>query len=408
MRMQTFAPTSIDQLQGYLEEDAVPHRRSLALIGGGTALRCGFPLKRECVRVELAGLSRVVDYPARDMTITVEAGICVAELQRVLGTERQRLSLDLPQAADATIGGAIATNAGGSRRLGHGTFRDYLIGMAALDGQGRAFHAGGRVVKNVAGYDLCKLMIGSQGSLGILTEVTLKVRPLPELLEVVLLAYDSSDAVEVALQHMVTTATRPVAVDLFNALGIERLQSLAGLPLPQGRYLLVVVLEGSEREVRWQVQTLLDEMQPTRPIADEAIGPLESAVLMQALTEFTAVAADTPQAHLSVPPSSLSKVVSELNLQGFWIQAHAANGQVRAIFPERWSTGESLPQNWDKVLEVATLVRGQAVLVGGIERIRNHMPVMGHRRDDWSIMEGIKQQLDPHDLLNPGRVRFHS
>ncbi len=405
--MKTFAPTSIDHLRGYVEQEAVPLRQSITPIGGGTALQCGFPLRRVSTRVEMSGLSRVVDFPARDMTITVESGIRIAELQRVLGTERQRLSIDLPQPDQATIGGAIATNASGSRRFGHGSFRDYLIGMSAIDGHGRSFSAGGRVVKNVAGYDLCKLMIGSLGTLGILTQVTLKVRPLPELLEAVTLAYETSQAAESALQVLVSTATRPVAIDLLNALGAERLTSLAaGVSLPQGRYLLVLVYEGGEREVRWQVATVLDELQATRPVADGAFGPLESAVLMHAMAEFTAIAPEVPQAHLSVPPTSVTRVVSELNLQGFWIQAHAANGAVRAIFPERWTTDEKLPTNWAKVLEVATMVGGHATLVGGIDQLRDGLEVMGHRRGDWSLMEGVKKTLDPHDLLNPGRVRL--
>ena len=98
----------------------------------------------------------------------------------VLAAENQRLPIDVPAEEQATLGGVIATNWNGPRWYGQGSVRDYLIGVAAVDGHGTRFRGGGRVVKNVAGYDLCKLLTGSLGTLAILTEVTLKVKPIPE------------------------------------------------------------------------------------------------------------------------------------------------------------------------------------------------------------------------------------
>src|SRR5262249_13131056 len=128
----------------------------------------------------LRGLHQVIDYPARDMTITVQAGITIAKLQEVLHAENQRLPVDVPLADRATLGGVLATNTSGPRRYGFGTLRDYVIGISAVNDLGEEIKVGGRVVKNVAGYDLCKLFIGSLGTLGIISQVTLKLRPLPE------------------------------------------------------------------------------------------------------------------------------------------------------------------------------------------------------------------------------------
>ena len=131
-------------------------------------------------RVDLCGLAQIVDFPARDMTVTVQAGITMKDLREIIVRENLHLPIDVAQGQRATLGGVLAANASGPRRHGYGTMRDYVIGISALNDDGREFKAGGRVVKNVAGYDLCKLLVGSLGTLGIITQVTLKLRPLPE------------------------------------------------------------------------------------------------------------------------------------------------------------------------------------------------------------------------------------
>jgi glycolate oxidase FAD binding subunit len=172
-------------------------------IGGGTSLDFGLPAKGEGVGLSLAKLNRVLDYPARDMTITVEAGITMQALANVLAAERQRLPVDVPQADKATIGGVIATNWNGPRRYGEGTIRDYVIGISAVDGRGQPFKGGGRVVKNVAGYDFCKLLTGSLGTLGVITQVTLRLKPIPEQTALVACVLPSTQAAESALAALV-------------------------------------------------------------------------------------------------------------------------------------------------------------------------------------------------------------
>jgi glycolate oxidase FAD binding subunit len=404
--MLSFKPSSVAELHRFMQGEVATQHVAVAPLGGRTALRCGHPLRRQATELDLTALKQVIDYPARDMTITVEAGLCIRDLQQTLAEERQRLAVDIPQAATATIGGAIATNISGSRRFGHGTFRDHVIGISAIDGQGRLYSAGGRVVKNVAGYDLCKLLIGSHGTLGVITQVTLKLRPIPEQTQVVWFAFDSSDTIEQALQKLVTTSTRPVGVDVYNPRAAERIAALSERDVPAGRSALCLVYEGSQAEVRWQVQTVFEELRPLKPQAEVAWNPVDSIAVTSAMTEFVALPEDTLIAHLNVPPSQVMSLVSQLTLQGLMIQAHAANGVIKAVLPERHSTPDALPTYWDKLREVVAAVGGSASLTGGPERIRENVAVLGNRRDDWSIMSGIRKALDPHELLNPGRVRL--
>ena len=143
-------------------------------------LDVGLPPARAGLGIDLRGLAGVLDYPARDMTITVQAGITLASCRPCWRTENQRLPIDVPRPEQATLGGALAVNVSGPHRYGFGTLRDYVIGISTVNDEGQEVKAGGRVVKNVAGYDLCKLHIGALGTLGIISQVTLKLRPLPE------------------------------------------------------------------------------------------------------------------------------------------------------------------------------------------------------------------------------------
>src|SRR5262249_55117627 len=138
-----------------------------------------------------------------------------AKVQEILTRENQRLPIDVPLAERATLGGAIATNTSGPRRYGFGTLRDYVIGITVVNDEGKEVKAGGRVVKNVAGYDLCKLYIGSLGTLGIISQVTLKVRPRPEEQALAVLEC-APESLRTVLDHIHFSKTRPVCIDLLN------------------------------------------------------------------------------------------------------------------------------------------------------------------------------------------------
>src|SRR5581483_6676750 len=214
-------PRSVAEL-GDLVGRARSEGQALYPLGGRTMLTLGLPPTRPGYGVDLRGLSAVIDYPARDMTITVQTGITLAELQQLLATENQRLPVDVPHADKATLGGALAVNASGPRRYGFGTFRDYVLGISTINDEGQETKAGGRVVKNVAGYDLCKLHIGALGTLGIISQVTLKLRPLPEEQAIAVLACRTED-LEGLLTGLHATRTEPVGVELVNRAAFQAL-----------------------------------------------------------------------------------------------------------------------------------------------------------------------------------------
>src|SRR5205085_3792695 len=148
--------------------------------GGGSAIGVGAPAARAGLVLVLTRLAALVEHEPGDLTTTAQAGITIATLQVALRARGQWLSLDPPDAARATLGGVMAANASGPRRHLYGTARDLVIGMTVVTADGAVVRAGGKVVKNVAGYDLPKLFVGSYGTLGIVVDVTVKLRPVPD------------------------------------------------------------------------------------------------------------------------------------------------------------------------------------------------------------------------------------
>ncbi len=226
-------------------------------IGGGTSLDYGPRPVRPGIGLSMDPMNRVLDHPANDLTITVEPGLTLAELNRHLATKRQWLPIDAPEPARATVGGIVATNACGPRRYAHGTIGDYLIGIRAIDGCGEAFAGGGRVVKNAAGYNLPRLMVGSLGTLGVITQLTFMVRPLPTHSALVICDMPSFRQAECLLDALGRSRTTPMIVELLAG------PALPHCPLPAlpdaAAARLVVGFEGSAAEVQGMANVLCDE-----------------------------------------------------------------------------------------------------------------------------------------------------
>jgi FAD/FMN-containing dehydrogenase len=197
-----------------------------------------FALGEKVEGADLRALNRVVEYTPEDMTVTVEAGITLAALQAALVKGGQWLPLDPPNPDALTVEALLALNASGPRRYGYGTVRDYVIGLRVVLADGRVVRSGAKVVKNVAGYDLAKLFIGSQRSLGIVAEVIFKLRPLPEVEATVSTRCASLEEVSLRIEAVLDSELAPVVIDLHNC---------------RSRTALVLGFAGTGEEVEWQV-----------------------------------------------------------------------------------------------------------------------------------------------------------
>lgn len=384
-----YSPNTQAELAQFVTDNAANVQRSLHPIGGGTARR-DITADNFC-QVRVDGINRVIDFPARDMTITVEAGIRVAELNRILAAENQRLPIDVPQADQATLGGVIATNWSGSRRFGCGTMRDYVIGISAIDASGQRFSAGGRVVKNVAGYDLCKMLVGSRGTLAIISQVTLKLRPQAETSALVTLTFGSLSQIDAVLNRLLTSATRPMVLDVWLASG-----------LPQ----LIVGFEGAAREIHWQIETLLAECRPCEPRMTESLVGAAAEPLWDKLRDFSVGAKSNVTFKASLPSSRTCEFLHLVTEAGITAQAHAANGIVIGHLSERVSTADQAIAAIKPLGEVIRSCGGHLTVL----HAPNGWPALDVVAESWAASlawtQRLKRQLDPHNLLNPGVMAF--
>lgn len=392
-------PGSVAEL-GDVVRQAVAAETALYPVGGGTSLNLGRRPTRPGSALDTRGLDQVIEFAARDMTVTVQAGITVARLQEILAAEKLRLPIDVPQASEATLGGILAANVSGPRRLGYGTLRDYVIGIAAVNDAGNEFKAGGRVVKNVAGYDLCKLLVGSLGTLGVITQATLKLRPLAEEQALIGVSIEAEHVARL-LTRLHESRTRPVCADLLSRSAAEVVFAQAGLPAPRAAWEVLVGYEGNAEAVKWQVQQLVKELCPGCPI--EARIGFTARALWQALVEW----AHWSEANFTLRASLLPHAVADFCRAADaepdrpLLRAHAGSGIVTGhwragLAPER---AAALRAAWH-----ARAAAGQgAVVVPRCPPAWKDTIAVWDVPRDRALMHAVKARFDPRDLFNPGR-----
>ncbi|MFO0800425.1 MAG: FAD-binding oxidoreductase [Gemmataceae bacterium] len=364
-------------------------------VGGRTALDVGLPPTKPGFALDTTALDAVIDYPARDMTITVQAGITVGKLRAALAAEGQWLPVDIPRPDVATIGGAVALNKSGPRRLGYGTLRDYVIGVQFVADDGSVVNAGGRVVKNVAGYDLMKLHTGAHGTLGVLTQLTLKVRPKPEAAVAVRLDCEGPHLAAV-LDVLHASKSRPVACHVVRA---------AGSP-----WRITVVFEEKAATLPWQKSTLL---------ADLAGAPVTSAEVLTDTDPNGLIRKAADAAAGWRPDGPAARFVWKASVRrsrtGAFCLAASALSDVMTIHAEGLSgivhgTGDVDEPAAAEMLKVLTALAGDGSVV--VRRCpgawKRSLPVWGRPPADSAMLRQVKLALDPADVFNPGRFLPHT
>lgn len=384
--------------------------RELAVVpwGGGTAGAVGLPAPRPAIVLGLRRLHRLVEHEPGDLTATVEAGATVAALQGALRSRGQWLSLDPPDAARATIGGVLAANASGPRRQLYGTARDLLIGVTVVTADGTIVKGGGKVVKNVAGYDLPKLFIGSHGTLGVILEATLKLRPVADAEFLLGVSFDRIKDAAAAARALLGSDLIPNAVELLDAPAAAALAPTEA-PGAAAAPLLVVGFDGLAQQVEWQAAEL-------RQLAAQHGGRAPALLPPAAWPRLAAAAASAfPLVSAVMTFSVLPTQVAELMEQGAaaarargfstaWA-AHAGVGvATAALAADR--EGEEPARVAAALAEWRAIARasaGYATLDRAPLAVTALVPVWDDLGAAGRLMQRIKAQLDPRNILNPGR-----
>lgn len=355
------------------------HRAPGMVWGGGTQIGIGNPMRSYRWAMDMRALSRLVDYSPGDLVVTVQAGMSLGTLQDILRPHQQWLPIDAPLPNKQTIGGIISSGGAGPRRHRYGLPREWLLAVRAVLPTGEAMKAGIGVVKNVAGYDLPRLFAGSWGTLGVLTELTLKVAPLPEVRRVyrsMLSGVQNLPPLRDALSHPLL---QPEMVEVIYA--------------REAGWRVICGLAGFEEDVRWQYsflceQTRLEWVQ----VAPEEVERVRDRYLL---------ADSSCRCRCVVPPAQTAEMLLWLaqRLAEIEIQAHFGVGVVRAW----WSEGVPDVRTLQALREEVHRLGGFCVLEYAPVEMKRAFGVWDTVRGGTGVMRRLKEGFDPFGILAPGR-----
>ncbi|HTU00551.1 MAG TPA: FAD-binding oxidoreductase [Candidatus Sulfotelmatobacter sp.] len=398
-------PGTVDQLSAVL---AVCHgaRAAVTPWGGGTSMGLGAPPNRLDVVLGMQRLTGILEYEPADMTSTVQAGITLADYQAALGKDRQFLALDPPQPDRATVGGIIAANASGPRRLRYGTARDQVLGLKVVQADGTVIKVGAKVVKNVTGYDLNKLFVGSLGTLGVIVEATLRLYPLAAAEGTWVGAFPTIAPAADTVARILDSPIVPSAVELLSKVAAARVAPLAGID-PGKRALLAVAVASVPEAVKSQLDAVAQ-------LAREAGGEgrtVEGAshdALWRAVSDVTA-GTDGLVLKAALPPDRVARAFqageSLAERSGFDVAmvAEAGTGVVRYCIDPKVVPSGALLEAVQWLRAFALKARGTLVVLHAPPALKPGLDVWGPVANGLALMRGVKAAYDPHAILNPGR-----
>lgn len=390
---------------------------SIVPMGGGTKIALGTPPLRADTVLNLSRMDRTLEIDLENQTLTVEAGTRLQTLQESLAQHHCFIPLDSSFPA-ATIGGILSTNSSGPKRLLYGSARDITLGVKVVLSGGEIVKAGGKTVKNVSGYDMTKLFIGSLGTLGIITEATLRLLPTPEREAILILpCQDVSQAWAIA-SRIVHSDLLPSSLLLFNSKAAAILPA-SSVPIPPRKVLLLVGVEGAGEAVEAQVQRIhsLGEREGIsnfQPLQDSLVGESWKAIneIRGHLTGHSKLAVSCKVSTSLSKGAELfqrTESLSSENSLSTAILGHLGTG-IFNIFFFFGSEEGAAPQEVAKISEAIAVIRKEAEEAGGslvIESapsgLKKDIPVWGRPGPSLPYMKAIKTALDPLNLLNPGR-----
>ncbi len=418
------------------------HNLAVSPHGSGTKTALGNPPLRLDLVICTRRMNHIIDVDAANLSITVESGVKFRDIQARLGTEEDRcylpledleteadevicsdrihsgafLPMDPPDADRATIGGIIATNSSGPRRLLYRMPRDLILGVRMVSPTGDIVGSGGKTVKNVSGYDVSKLSVGSLGSLGVLCEMTFKLLPLPEKMETLLFSFDTFDAASAFADQVLDTSLLPAAVDVLNGRAFANVPFLLTGDFDAKSYVAVIALEGFSPAVA-RMRREMGEMatagdcQSSHVLEDHAHQTFWLAVsgLARALSNkhpgVVTLNAGSPISEWGTMMETLETAFSNAGVPHA-LQAHAGNGACIAhLLPD----GTDEPTMAKAVETINDLSRhftengGSLVVSKAPQALKKNLNIWGEPGSAFPVMERLKQKIDPTGMMNPGR-----
>ena len=376
--------------------------------GGGLQQDLGFIPSRYDGAISTRSINRVVDYQPGDLTVTVEAGMTLAELQRVLFEHNQFVPLESPEPQRETIGGLLATGRSALLRCSYGGPRDQVIGIACAMLDGNVVHGGGRVVKNVAGYDVCKLFTGSMGTLGMIVEATFKVRPLPSVRRTWIGVWETAEQSDEALAAVMESAISPSWLQAMDPGVMNALGHRFSIDLDGKLWGIGLGADGHEDLSAWMIAQAGEVAHPTRHwIMDDG----KSARVRHMLIEACAPRRDL-FLKLSAASSDVFPLMQQIRQRCIALgsltphcAAAASNGVIYLDVRCEGAAGEAAAvtlTEWAN--EIVEKSEGCCVVGRCAISLRRRLPMWGRSTSTRALMRQLRDRMDPRWTLNRGRL----
>ncbi|MCP3027499.1 FAD-binding oxidoreductase [Halobacillus sp. A5] len=400
---EVLTPKSEEEIAEILQK-ANQEGKKIAVEGGGSKRGYGGTKEHYDYTLSMAGNKGVVEHKVGDMTVTVRAGTTITELQDFLQEHNQMISIHPNWPDQATIGGVIAANESGPKRLKYGSARDLVIGLRVVYPDGEIIRTGAKVVKNVAGYDMNKLFVGSMGTLGVITEVTMKLRPKPKCESLVQVSVP-----EEKLQDLKDLAVRvqdsmiePVSLELLNT-------ALSKKIINQEAYTLLIAFEDVEKSCRYQEEWIYKHKPEGADV--EVIHQQEAHHFWKTFKNLepsglTAPAFEETQAVIKIGSKNMD--VYEIMKEsagieaGVKVEAHGGLGHGISYYtlsgPER-----KVISAIQHLRRTAEEKKGYAIVKHLPYHLRDEIDVWGKKTSYFFLFEGIKRTIDPKNTLNHQR-----
>jgi glycolate oxidase FAD binding subunit len=380
--------------------------------GGGSSMGLGgIPQKVDLVLC-LGRLNRIIDHEPGDMTSTVEAGMILGEYQARLGARGQFLALDPPDARRATIGGILAANVSGPRRIRYGSARDLLIGVRVAHADGTVTKGGAKVVKNVTGYDMNKLYVGSLGTLGVIVEATFRLYPVPPAEHTWMAPFPSAAQAREAVAKLLDSPLVPTAVELLNESAAVEVGRGSGVAVGSGGYHLAVSVGSIPEAVKAQLEQ-------ARKMGREAGGGEGQILDGETHEKFWAAVRDFgcgEDGRMVLKAGVLLDRVTDALAEGERVAAQhglsvaivseAGTGIVRYYLRAEGAGADRFGRLANAVAPLrafAAGAKGSLVVQHAPAEVKAAVDVWGPVGDGLALMRGLKAQFDPGRVLNPGR-----
>jgi glycolate oxidase FAD binding subunit len=424
MRPAAAASPGTEEEVAELVRFAAAERLGVIPMGARTKLGIGMPPQRYDVALDMTRLHRVLAYDPGDLTLGVEAGIGLGELASVLEKHGQFLPLAAPFRNRGTIGGTLGTNVDSPLRQLYGTARDFVLGMEFVTGEGVRTKSGGRVVKNVTGYDLHKLMIGALGTLGIITRVNFRTFPLPRASRGFVASFTDAARAFAMRRRIAESTLRPTTLEILSP-GVAQIfagpalsAGEAGQPVPwlsTAHWWLAAGFAGDEPVLARYEKDLMQVAEGARAADARVLGEDERRALWERLREWIPLMLESSPAaailRISALPARLGEILDATQLIAgrhalpAAMLARGVGACFCALLPaaQNEDTLRRLALACHEMFAAAAASGARAVIEWCPTGLKRRVNVWGEPRADFPLMQRLKKVFDPHGILSPGR-----